>query len=510
MSLTTAQMEQITAQGLASRIVSQYVKPVPTISSNASQSIIENELAVAAVNVLSARFDAVFTHSIDGGADAVFFTIDPNTGVPSFLVAPDYEDPQDANGDNVYEVTVRATDQYGASTTKALQVTVTNITNVGTLTNTDESGVELASSAAAGTPVTGVTWSHNLGDAAVYYLTDNAGGRFTINAVTGQIQRSGSGTLGASHTVTVRAEPVDGGEEELYAQADVTITVTSDAVPIIISNGGGATASFTITEGETAVTTVVADGQPIKYSITGGADQAFFSIDADTGVLTFNSAPDYSSPQDAGADNTYIVEVTASDGVRSDVQTITATVTGQSGIGSVPGTEINMRTGTSSTGTTWADASATHGQSATGTYWWELQHDGSTEGYLFTSKLNAYTGLAETYFVAMEVKSLAGEDVEPSMNISSGPFPAADITTNPASPTISAGTGGVRADGLGQFTVWMELPSGATLQNLYLHMANNGDLSPSGADALSGQGYLIGAIWLEAKGANSEPTAVVA
>ena len=46
------------------------------------------------------------------GTDAGLFTVDANTGVVS-MVARDYESPADANSDNVYEVTLVATDDDG-------------------------------------------------------------------------------------------------------------------------------------------------------------------------------------------------------------------------------------------------------------------------------------------------------------------------------------------------------------------------------------------------------------
>ena len=66
------------------------------------------------------------------------------------------------------------------------------------------------------------------------------------------------------------------------------------AVPVITSNGGGATADVTVAENTTAVTTVVATddfGTPFVYSITGGADAGEFQINAATGALTFVAAP---------------------------------------------------------------------------------------------------------------------------------------------------------------------------------------------------------------------------
>ena len=62
------------------------------------------------------------------GADGGDFVIDD--GSLNFRAPPDYEAPTDANGDNVYDVSVNVTD--GANTTTAdLTVTVTNVDEPG-------------------------------------------------------------------------------------------------------------------------------------------------------------------------------------------------------------------------------------------------------------------------------------------------------------------------------------------------------------------------------------------
>ena len=61
-------------------------------------------------------------------------------------------------------------------------------------------------------------------------------------------------------------------------------TPVNDA-PILTSNGGGATASVSVAENATAVTTVTSsnvDGDVPVYSISGGADAAQFTIDSST------------------------------------------------------------------------------------------------------------------------------------------------------------------------------------------------------------------------------------
>src|SRR5262249_17304949 len=53
---------------------------------------------------------ASLSYAIVGGADFAKFQIDPATGLLSFVTAPDFEAPADANGDNKYVVAVRVSD----------------------------------------------------------------------------------------------------------------------------------------------------------------------------------------------------------------------------------------------------------------------------------------------------------------------------------------------------------------------------------------------------------------
>jgi hypothetical protein len=111
--------------------------------------------------------------------------------------------------------------------------------------------------------------------------------------------------------------------------------------PLITSNGGETTAALAVAENSTAVTTVSATVPPalagVTYSITGGTDQAKFMIDASSGALAFASAPSFGVPTDADSNNTYVVDVTASDtNGGTDVQTLTVSVTASGGGGEPP------------------------------------------------------------------------------------------------------------------------------------------------------------------------------
>ena len=105
-----------------------------------------------------------------------------------------------------------------------------------------------------------------------------------------------------------------------------------NSAPVISSNGGGASASVTVAENSTVVTTVTATdanaGQTLIYSIAGGADAAKFTIDSSTGQLSFIAAPNYDSPTDSGGNNIYDVIVQVADSMgATDTQAIAVTVT---------------------------------------------------------------------------------------------------------------------------------------------------------------------------------------
>ncbi|MGH6724936.1 MAG: beta strand repeat-containing protein [Pseudolabrys sp.] len=106
----------------------------PNFTSPNAFSIAENGTAVGTVMATDPEHDA-FTFSLSGGADASFFTVDSHSGALSFINAPDFESPADANGDNIYIVDVSATDAYGAVSTQDISVSVTNVAEPGMTIN---------------------------------------------------------------------------------------------------------------------------------------------------------------------------------------------------------------------------------------------------------------------------------------------------------------------------------------------------------------------------------------
>jgi len=101
----------------------------PTITTPAAVSVQENQTAVIDVDSTDPEGDVEgggLTYAITGAIDDALFNIDINTGVLTFLAAPDFENPGDVGANNVYNVQVTVTDSAAATDVQDLVVTVTN------------------------------------------------------------------------------------------------------------------------------------------------------------------------------------------------------------------------------------------------------------------------------------------------------------------------------------------------------------------------------------------------
>ena len=220
--------------------------------------------------------------------------------------------------------------------TQAIAVTVNNINEAPIITSNGGGASAAISVNENTTAVTSVTATDP--DAATTLTYSIAGGadaaKFTINTSTGALAFISAPNfesptdVGLDNVYDVIVQTSDGS---LTVSQSIAVTVTNvNEVPVITSNGGGATASISITENTTAVTTVIgADpdaATTLTYSISGGADAAKFTINAATGALSFISAPNFEAPSDVGGNNVYDVIVQTSDGVLSANQAIAVTV----------------------------------------------------------------------------------------------------------------------------------------------------------------------------------------
>jgi VCBS repeat-containing protein len=106
------------------------VNDAPNFTSLANFTIAENHTIVGFVTAVDPEQDP-FSFALTGGADQAFFSIDAHIGALRFLTSPDFETPEDANHDNVYDLLVSVTDIFGASSTQTIHVSVTDVVEIG-------------------------------------------------------------------------------------------------------------------------------------------------------------------------------------------------------------------------------------------------------------------------------------------------------------------------------------------------------------------------------------------
>ncbi len=89
-------------------------------------TIAEGRVSIGAIKAAVSNSAAMAKFSIAGGSDAAKFKINADTGHLSFVGPMNFEAPKDANGDNIYAVTVKAA-ASGTQDTQSIAVKVTNI-----------------------------------------------------------------------------------------------------------------------------------------------------------------------------------------------------------------------------------------------------------------------------------------------------------------------------------------------------------------------------------------------
>ncbi|MEQ1661568.1 MAG: cadherin-like domain-containing protein [Thiobacillus sp.] len=305
----------------------------PTITSNGGGaataiSLAENSTAVTTVTATDADLPAqTLTYSISGGADAGLFTINSSTGALSFVSAPDRELATDAGGNHVYDVIVQVSD--GALIdTQAIAVTVTDVDEFNVTTPADINGsANAVNENAANGSVVGITGFASDADATTntmtYSLTDNAGGRFAIDANTGVVTVANSLLLdreaAASHNITVRASSADGSTADTVFtinlsdvdEFDVTTPVDTDATTNTVNENAanGSVVGVTALASDADATT-----NAVTYSLANN-DGGRFSIDGSTGVVRVAGAIDREAD---GASRNITVRATSADGSFTD------------------------------------------------------------------------------------------------------------------------------------------------------------------------------------------------
>ena len=336
-----------TGKSATSQSVSIAAPTPPTISGAQSPSYNENATGtVATYTAMDDDGDNV-TWSLDGDDDSKF-SIDSSRGALRFVRSPDYESPTDTGTDNVYNVTVVATDDSSSALSSELAVTVTvlNVDEPGSITlSPSNPSVGTTITATLNDPdgsVTNTSWQWQRS-------SNGTSGWTTISGATGSSYTAASDDEG--EWLRARASYRDGhGTGKSATSQSVSIaaptppTISGAQSPSYNENATGTVATYTAMDD---------DGDNVTWSLDGD-DDSKFSIDSSRGALRFVRSPDYESPTDTGTDNVYNVTVVATDDSSSALSSelaVTVTVLNVDEPGSITLSPSNPTVGTTITAT---------------------------------------------------------------------------------------------------------------------------------------------------------------
>lgn len=364
----------------------------PVFASTIGYTVLENTTGVVAdfnAAIDNGGNDVGISYSVSG-TDASFFSINSANGLLSLNQGIDYEEPEDADNNNLFEVVVSATGNgivastnYTVSITDVDECEIDNIPGTSGNHNTDNYISHQTFVACT---------SGKLSRLEILEIFGGANGTIKINEVTDYVEgtptgatlesiNAASATWKDAYPYSTGGYPYDydaksvitfsgaivyegltyvidlselNGVRYVYGDDDyaggqtyvlgspvpsrdmlfeLTINPKVNIAPIFYSE---ATASF-----EENATGVILDvnakdesesaskGTADDLNITysiSGTDGALFAIDAATGELTFLSPPDFENKLDNNGDGVYEIIVTANDGLTTN-QNVTITVT---------------------------------------------------------------------------------------------------------------------------------------------------------------------------------------
>ncbi len=256
------------------------------------------------------------SYLIIGGADAALFELSSSTGELLFRVPPDFENPDDANGDHVYELLLQATDTASHSTALNLQVSITDSNDNGP--SFSSAGTVVVAEGSSGAIYTAVASDPDTNDPIIFSLVaGNDSGLFSIDSASGLLSVSAldfeSPGIGAVNNVySLTARGTDSAAHTQDHNVSVTVTDINDTAPTITS-----ATQVTILENTSAAYQATANdpdtNDSLSWRLIDGGDAALFSIDSQRGLLSFSTPPDAESPADGDADNDHVLTIEAVD-----------------------------------------------------------------------------------------------------------------------------------------------------------------------------------------------------
>ena len=295
------------------------VDEMPKLEGDDPEDYAENGMGVVARFTATDPEGESIVWMVSGTDSAAFDDIE--NGVLRFKRSPDFEDPDDNNDDNTYEITIQASDGGDNMTAeKAVTVDVTNVDENGRVTLSTlqpQVDVEIGATLADPDGITGqdlsdVTWQWYRGSSVIAGAT--AGARTLMSSyipTTGDV----GGALRATAMYDDGEDDDKTAHENSYRSVRSVPLANTDPVFPIPSGQTNTNQEREVEENTPSDTNLGAPiaasdpGDVLTYSL-GGTDEVSFSIDRATGQLQTKAKLDFEGPPDS---HEFAVIVTATD-----------------------------------------------------------------------------------------------------------------------------------------------------------------------------------------------------
>ncbi|MDP1584286.1 MAG: cadherin domain-containing protein [Bradyrhizobium sp.] len=252
--------------------------------------------------------NSTVTYSLAAGGDNDLFNINAVTGAVTFKVSPDADNPQDADLDNVYDITVTASDGLPAhNVSRNVSITVMNVNEapvIGSNGGGDTTSINVDEGATAVTTVTATdpdVPAQALSFSVLNGASSPDGAKFSIDG-SGNLTFIAApdfeafGSAAGNNTYVVQVRVTDNGSPALNDIQTITVNVAdlNESTPVITSLATIAV-DENLAEGA-HVASVIADdddgsapNNALTYTVTGGSGQTLFDLDPTTGEVTLRN-----------------------------------------------------------------------------------------------------------------------------------------------------------------------------------------------------------------------------
>jgi hypothetical protein len=311
------------------------VNDAPSFSTPNTASVSENQVSVMDVNVSDPDPGDIHTFTLSQiEDDGALFDINATTGVLSFLSPPNFEANSSGNGNNLFIVEVLVIDNtVEAIPVKAtIQVTVLNANDAPVFTSSDGN-----SSVSLMVPenqllIAGINVTDEDGDSLTYSLGGSDKEFFEINA-TGSLSfidspdYESNASIVRNYLFDLEVNATD-GTAVVSQMFTIQITNLNDTSPLYPSRDTNDSLFVQVAENGAFVVELNAtdlDGTTPSYVVSDGLDKALFEVNG-TGALSFKVTPDFEIPSSQSGGNDYFLEVNATDGLHTVIESVVVQV----------------------------------------------------------------------------------------------------------------------------------------------------------------------------------------